>query len=208
MFNANRYPLGRMAEKISKLIRGKHKPTYLQNSIKDGDKCVVVNMDDPYVTGRKRETLLYRHHTGYPGGLKEITFKDMLARKPEQILIRTLLGMMPKNDLSRQAIKQNVIIYREPWHNMGKILPQFTMPKARDINLDYGILDPQKTTIKYASDPKDLPEEFKNSPIDIDDTLDIPLTISEKTHTNPRSNAYLGQNMQRSYIHQRKFRKN
>jgi large subunit ribosomal protein L13 len=80
-------------------------------------------MDDPYVTGRKRETLLYRHHTGYPGGLKEITFKEMHAKKPEQILIRTLLGMLPKNHSSRDAIKQNVMIFREPWHNLGNILP-------------------------------------------------------------------------------------
>jgi hypothetical protein len=63
---------------------------------------------------------------------------------------------------------------------------------VRDINLDFGLIEPKTTTIKYASDPNNLPEEFKSSPVNIDDSLDIPIPITEKTHVIPRSNAYLG----------------
>lgn len=72
-----------MCSMISQFIRGKHKPGYEQKNYKNGDKCIVVNMKDPLLTGKKRQTMVYRHHTGYPGGLKEIPFKDLLAKRPD-----------------------------------------------------------------------------------------------------------------------------
>jgi len=83
LFNAKRMPIGRIAVLASQFIRGKHKPGYCPNNYSDGDKVVVVNMADPLMTGRKRLDKIYRHHTGYAGGLKEIMIKEMVERKPE-----------------------------------------------------------------------------------------------------------------------------
>lgn len=188
LFNAKHIPLGRMCVMISTFIRGKHKPGYEQNNYKNADKCIVVNMKDPMLTGKKRQTKLYRHHTGYPGGLKEIPFKDMVERKPDQILVRTLLGMLPKNELRHQMIKENVIIYAEPYHNFGKILPQFVPPLPRDINEDinFDATAESGSKILYASDPSKLPEEFSHLPLDLDDSVEIPITLRTKTHSQPR----------------------
>ena len=90
-------PIGRIALMVSKLIRGKHKPTYTPLNFEAGDKCIVVNMGDPYMTGRKRQQKVYRHHTGYPGGLKEYTFRTVLEKDPERILREAVMGMLPKN---------------------------------------------------------------------------------------------------------------
>jgi large subunit ribosomal protein L13 len=98
-------PIGRIACLIGQFIRGKHKPGYTRNKYSNPDKCIVVGMNDPLMTGNKRTQKVYRHHTGYSGGLKEIMFKDMLEKKPEQILIRAILGMLPKNDLRHDIIK-------------------------------------------------------------------------------------------------------
>lgn len=76
-------PLGRMAQMISIFVRGKHKPGYELTNFKNPDQCIVVNMAKIRTTGHKKDQKLYRHHTGYSGGLKEISFKDMLEKKPE-----------------------------------------------------------------------------------------------------------------------------
>jgi large subunit ribosomal protein L13 len=83
LFNAAKMPLGRMAEMIAIFIRGKHKPTYAYNRFDLGDKCVVVNASNVMVTGDKMNQKLYRHYTGYPGGLKEIVMKDLVERHPD-----------------------------------------------------------------------------------------------------------------------------
>jgi large subunit ribosomal protein L13 len=83
LFNAAKMPLGRMAGMIAVFVRGKHKPTYQMNRFDLGDKCVVVNASKVRATGDKKNQKLYRHHTGYPGGLKEIVMKDLLAKDPE-----------------------------------------------------------------------------------------------------------------------------
>jgi large subunit ribosomal protein L13 len=80
--------------------QGKDKPTFQPNQ-DDGDVVVVVNAGDIELTGRKWDQKLYRWHTGYPGGLKERTAKDMFARKPDSILREAVLGMLPKNNLRR-----------------------------------------------------------------------------------------------------------
>lgn len=151
---------------------------------------------------------MYRHHTGYPGGLKEISFKDMLEKKPDQILIRALLGMLPKNDLRKQMIKQHLTLYTGAYHNYGRILPQFTVPLPRDINADLGVdTNFAGSYIAYASDPNNIPEEFKELPIDIDETLTVPMTARDKTHVNPRENFKLGRVMARAHTNFKKYRK-
>ena len=107
-----------MAVLISQFIRGKNKPTYITSEYHNGDKCVVVNMSDPFMTGRKRQQKIYRHHTGYPGGLKEYNFKAVLEKNPERILVDAVSGMLPKNTLRKDIIKKNLIMYRGPYHTM------------------------------------------------------------------------------------------
>lgn len=93
-----------------------------------------MNVADPLLTGRKRQQKIYRHHTGYPGGLKELTFDTVLEKNPKRVLINSLLGMLPKNTLRKRMIEENVKIYLEPYHAYGNILPQFMEPVAADIN--------------------------------------------------------------------------
>jgi len=82
LFNAAKMPLGRMAAQIAVFIRGKHKPTYSLNRFDLGDRVVVVNASNVLVTGKKKTQKLYRHHTGYPGGLKEILMKHLIEKDP------------------------------------------------------------------------------------------------------------------------------
>jgi large subunit ribosomal protein L13 len=117
LFNAARYPIGRIAALASVYIRGKHKPGYDPKSYSNGDKIVVVNMKDPLMTGRKRLQKLYRHHTGYPGGLKEFTFKHILETNPDRILKDAILGMLPKNKLRKDIVEKNVVTVFGKYHD-------------------------------------------------------------------------------------------
>jgi large subunit ribosomal protein L13 len=72
-------------------------------------------MADPFFTGRKRQQKVYRHHTGYPGGLKEITFKQVVEKRPERVLEEAVMGMLPKNKLRKDIIK-GLVMFREPYH--------------------------------------------------------------------------------------------
>ena len=91
-----------MAARIAVFLTGKHKPTYRANKKDQGDICVVVNAGDVKVTGKKRYLKMYRYHTGYPGGLKEATMKDVLNRDPERIIYEAVYGMLPKNKLRKE----------------------------------------------------------------------------------------------------------
>jgi len=97
--------VGRMATKIVPLIMGKHKPTYSPN-LDHGDNVVVVNAEHMQFSGRKMDQKLYRWHTGYPGGLKSITPRELIERKdrPEELLTRAVSGMLPKNRLRKQRM--------------------------------------------------------------------------------------------------------
>jgi len=106
--------LGRMATEIAKILRGKKKPTYSPH-VDNGDHVVVINAEKVVVTGKKRQRKFYHHHTGYPGGLRSMTFAQVLARKPERILKHAVKGMLPHNRLGRQMIKK-LRIYAGPEH--------------------------------------------------------------------------------------------
>ncbi|KAL4403041.1 54S ribosomal protein L23, mitochondrial [Malassezia pachydermatis] len=97
--------LGRLARSIAVTLMGKHKPMY-DPAVDAGDYVVVTNASHIAVTGKKAEQKLYRHHTMYPGGLKEIPFKDMLQNKPEQIIRRAVSGMLPKNKLRERRLER------------------------------------------------------------------------------------------------------
>lgn len=88
LFNAARFPLGRMARMIAVYIRGKHKPVYdPKYSGEHGDYCVVVNAAKQYVTGNKNNWKMYRKYTGYVGNMKETVMREQLMRKPEEVLL-------------------------------------------------------------------------------------------------------------------------
>ena len=114
--------LGRMATEIAKILRGKKKPTYSPH-VDNGDHVVVINAEKVVVTGKKSQKKFYHHHTGYPGGLRSMTFAQVLARKPERILKHAVKGMLPHNRLGRQMIKK-LRIYAGPEHPHQSRNPQ------------------------------------------------------------------------------------
>ncbi len=105
VIDAEGQTLGRLASQIARLLRGKTKPQYTPH-VDTGDFVIVVNADRVGVTGRKAEQKVYRRHTGYPGGLKEVTYEQMMGRKPAEILRKAVYGMMPKTRLARQQFRK------------------------------------------------------------------------------------------------------
>jgi large subunit ribosomal protein L13 len=103
--DADGQTVGRLAVQIANVLRGKHKPTYTPH-IDSGDHVIVINAETVVVSGKKYEEKLYRHHTGFIGGLKTFTFKQMMERKPERIMEIAVGGMLPHNRLGRQQIKK------------------------------------------------------------------------------------------------------
>jgi len=95
--------LGRLASKIAVILRGKHKPIFTPH-MDAGDYVVVVNADKVILTGNKLEKKIYYHHSGYVGGLKEATVKEMLLRRPENLIKLAVKGMLPKNSLGRRQL--------------------------------------------------------------------------------------------------------
>jgi large subunit ribosomal protein L13 len=97
--------LGRIASEIARRLRGKHKPTFC-NFQDNGDFIVVVNADKIHLTGRKWDDKKYYRHTGYMGGIKEQTAKEVLQKKPEELIKMAVRGMLPKNKLGRKQMKK------------------------------------------------------------------------------------------------------
>jgi large subunit ribosomal protein L13 len=95
--------LGRLASEIAVILRGKHKPIFTPH-MDAGDYVVVVNADKVILTGNKLEKKIYYHHSGYVGGLKETTVKEMLLRRPENLIKLAVKGMLPKNSLGRRQL--------------------------------------------------------------------------------------------------------
>ncbi|HPY95929.1 MAG TPA: 50S ribosomal protein L13 [Candidatus Cloacimonadota bacterium] len=97
--------LGRISTQVAAILRGKNKPYFTPN-IDTGDYVVIINADKVAVTGSKALQKVYKSFSGYPGGLREVSFKRMVAKKPEEIIIHSVKGMLPKNVLGRQMIKK------------------------------------------------------------------------------------------------------
>ena len=108
-------PLGRLASKVAAILRGKNKPTYTPN-VDTGDFVIVVNSDKAVLTGKKLENKFYRYHTGYIGGLKEISYGKMMAERSDVAVYEAVKGMLPKNSLGRQMIKK-LRIFKGAEHN-------------------------------------------------------------------------------------------
>ncbi|MBN2034166.1 MAG: 50S ribosomal protein L13 [Deltaproteobacteria bacterium] len=97
--------LGRLASQIATRLRGKHKPIFTPHA-DTGDFIIVINADKISMTGAKHDQKVYYHHSGYVGGLKEITAEKLLTRKPERIIRSAVKGMLPKNSLGRRQLKK------------------------------------------------------------------------------------------------------
>ncbi len=106
--------LGRLASEIAKILMGKHKPTYTPH-VDGGDFVVVVNAEKIHATGKKLDKKIYYRHTGYPGGLKETTLREMLQKKPEEVIRLAVRGMLPKNKLRDRRMKR-LKVYAGPEH--------------------------------------------------------------------------------------------
>jgi large subunit ribosomal protein L13 len=107
--------VGRLATIVALRLRGKHKPTYTPH-VDDGDNVVIVNADKVVLTGRKREQKVYRHHTGYIGGIKERTAKYILeGRFPERVVEKAVQRMLPHGPLGRKQFG-NLRVYKGPDH--------------------------------------------------------------------------------------------
>ena len=106
--------LGRLSSKIASILRGKHKPIFTPH-VDCGDYVVVINAEKIEVTGKKRDNKVYRHHTGYIGNLKEINFKKLQEKKPEEIIRLSVSGMLPKNKL-RAPMMKRLRIFAGPEH--------------------------------------------------------------------------------------------
>ncbi len=121
VLDASGKTLGRLAAEISKILRGKHKPSFT-TYLDCGDGVVVINADKVKVTGSKEAQKIYRYYTGSMSGLREIPYRMMKARKPEYIIEHAVKGMMPKTRLARQQLKKLRIFAGEE-HNLAAQQP-------------------------------------------------------------------------------------
>lgn len=114
LIDAEGKPLGRVAAKVASMLRGKNKPTYTPSQ-ETGDFVVIINAEKVAVSGRKRQDKMYYRHSGYPGGLKDFTFSELLGRDPVAPLELAIKGMLPKGPLGRKLYK-NAKIYAGSEH--------------------------------------------------------------------------------------------
>ena len=143
LVDASEQTVGRLANQIAPILKGKHKPTFLPN--KDcGDVVVIVNADKVKFTGKKWDDKLYRWHTGYPGGLKERPAKHMLDRNPTKILRKAIVGMLYRNNLRQSYMEPRLKIYTGPTHPHTAQLPEGTVvlpkhPRKRSGQYHFGL---------------------------------------------------------------------
>ena len=121
VIDASGKTLGRLATEVARLLRGKHKPTYTPFA-DTGDYVIVVNASKMVLTGKKLDQKLYRHHSGFPGGMTEIDYRTMMDKKPEKVLELAVKGMLPKNSLGRQMFRK-LHVYAGPEHEQAAQKP-------------------------------------------------------------------------------------
>ncbi len=106
--------LGRIASQVASILRGKHKPSFTPNA-DIGDFVIIVNAEKVKLTGKRPELKEYFHYTGYPGGAKFESFKDLMKTRPEKVVLHAVKGMIPNNRLGRRLI-QKLKVYAGPNH--------------------------------------------------------------------------------------------
>ncbi|HFX17756.1 MAG TPA: 50S ribosomal protein L13 [Flavobacteriales bacterium] len=127
LVDAEGQTLGRLASKVAKLLRGKHKPDFTPH-VDGGDYVVVINADKIALSGNKWQDKVYVRHTGYPGGRRETTAEEMLAKHPIRLVENAVKGMLPKNKLGRKIYK-NLYVYAGAEHQQ-----EAQKPKKIDLN--------------------------------------------------------------------------
>eukprot|EP00744_Colponema_vietnamica_P006477 GILI01009404.1.p1 GENE.GILI01009404.1~~GILI01009404.1.p1 ORF type:complete len:251 (-),score=59.62 GILI01009404.1:52-756(-) len=125
--------LGRLSAHVAKLLQGKHKPTYIANTI-CSDYVVIVNAEKVKLTGKKMEQKIYYKHSGYVGGLKETVAEKMLEKKPQVLIERAVYGMLPKNKL-RKSMLHHMFVYPGPLHPHADKVTQLPIPEQSGIDL-------------------------------------------------------------------------
>lgn len=115
VIDAAQKPLGRVATEATKLLKGKHKPTY-STHLDCGDYVIVINSDKIVLTGNKLNNKVYRHHSGYIGGMKETSYKDLMANNSDKALLLAVKGMLPKNTLGREMLTK-LRVFKGEEHN-------------------------------------------------------------------------------------------
>ena len=113
--DATNVPLGRLASKVASVLRGKNKTTFTPN--------IILNSDKVLLTGKKLENKFYRYHTGYIGGLKEVSYGKLMAERSDLAVYEAVRGMLPKNSLGRQMIKK-LRVYKGAEHNHAAQKPE------------------------------------------------------------------------------------
>lgn len=122
IIDADGKTLGRMSTEVASILRGKRKPIYTPH-VDTGDYVIIINAEKVAVTGKKRTDKIYKHHTGFPGGLRETTFEKLQAKKPDEIIRHAVKGMMPNGKLGREMFKK-LKIYVGPEHKHAAQQPQ------------------------------------------------------------------------------------
>lgn len=112
--DATNIPLGRVASQVAAVLRGKNKPIYTPH-VDTGDFVIVINTDKMVLTGNKLQDKKYFHHSGYPGGIKEATYKDLMEKKSDFVLEKAIKGMLPKNSLGKKMF-QKLKVYKGSEH--------------------------------------------------------------------------------------------
>ena len=121
-------PLGRLATEVAKILRGKNKPNFTPH-VDTGDFVIVLNAEKVVLTGKKLDQKFYRHYSGYPGGMKEIKYRQFMATRPEKAVELAVKGMLPKNSLGRAMFKK-LKVYKGNEHNH-----QAQRPEVLEINV-------------------------------------------------------------------------
>ena len=114
VIDANDVVLGRLASQAAVLLRGKHKPTFAPH-VDTGDFVIIINADKVALTGNKREQKKAYRHSGYPGGLRSVTYTELLDKNPQRAVEKAIRGMLPKNSLGRQVLSK-LKVYAGPEH--------------------------------------------------------------------------------------------
>ena len=114
--------LGRLASEVAKVLRGKHKATYTPH-VDTGDFVIIINAEKIVLTGKKLDQKFYKRHTGYPGGLREISYRKLLAEKPEFLVYKAVKGMIPHTKLGRQMITK-LKVYKGSEHPHQAQVPE------------------------------------------------------------------------------------
>lgn len=114
--------VGRLAAEVAAILRGKNKPTFT-NNVDTGDYVIIINAEKVRLTGKKEDQKVYKHHSGFAGGLKVTSYKDVLAKHPERILEHAIKGMLPHNALGRQMYRK-LKVYAGPEHKHAAQMPE------------------------------------------------------------------------------------